>query len=353
MKKICSVLLAVYLITIPIYVYAENTDYSYLEDMSVKELRALRDAIDDLLGDEKSKELETEEESDERLESISSHIDTVYETFPLYDQSNKDANEYMYYFLIGLNSELDDFTSSSEKESWEICDEKGGYINYKKKEKSTLSGKQGYYHLIFNGDGDCAALEFTFIDVNLSTITSFAETWFSLSEEDSMGKVITYRPTSSSELIGGIQYKGVGVLSSEYVLDYEDRIHSIGMIAVYDNDKYYLPNEYKDADKKSENDHKKTFSEIINTYKNKVNFTISNDGNSIIYDSNPSDLSTYETNTITLKQLHKDLGLPDSLYEKLIRTRAIDGMQSDNYGDIYITWSYHPDNGLEVLYEKK
>lgn len=50
-KRWIALLTAVCLATAPVSVLAEETDYSYLEDMSVKELKALRDAINELLGD--------------------------------------------------------------------------------------------------------------------------------------------------------------------------------------------------------------------------------------------------------------------------------------------------------------
>ena len=54
MKKLLALLLTACLVAaIPISCFAEDTeDYSYLEDMSVKELKALREAINNILGDE-------------------------------------------------------------------------------------------------------------------------------------------------------------------------------------------------------------------------------------------------------------------------------------------------------------
>ncbi len=54
MKKIFALLISVCLFVIPVTAFAEEADYSYLEDMSVKELKALRDAINEILGDEDS-----------------------------------------------------------------------------------------------------------------------------------------------------------------------------------------------------------------------------------------------------------------------------------------------------------
>ena len=51
-KRLIALVTAVCLAVTPMSVLAEETDYSYLEDMSVKELKALREAINNLLGDE-------------------------------------------------------------------------------------------------------------------------------------------------------------------------------------------------------------------------------------------------------------------------------------------------------------
>ena len=52
MKKLTAILLAMCLAACPAACLAEETDYSYLEDMSVKELKALRNAIDNILSSE-------------------------------------------------------------------------------------------------------------------------------------------------------------------------------------------------------------------------------------------------------------------------------------------------------------
>lgn len=45
------------------------------------------------------------------------------------------------------------------------------------------------------------------------------------------------------------------------------------------------------------------------------------------------------------------LEIPSSVLEKMTSTRAIDGLQSQNCGIYTLTWNYHPDNGLRVIYE--
>ena len=66
-KRLIALLMAICLAGAPICTLAEETDYSYLEDMSVKELRALDAAIHELLGDGGSleeQEISTEDETE-------------------------------------------------------------------------------------------------------------------------------------------------------------------------------------------------------------------------------------------------------------------------------------------------
>ena len=51
-KRLIALMTVVCLAAVPVSVVAEETDYSYLEDMSVKELKELRDAINEILGDD-------------------------------------------------------------------------------------------------------------------------------------------------------------------------------------------------------------------------------------------------------------------------------------------------------------
>jgi hypothetical protein len=45
------------------------------------------------------------------------------------------------------------------------------------------------------------------------------------------------------------------------------------------------------------------------------------------------------------------LEMPDSVRAKMESTRALDGSQSADWDGIEATWSYHPDDGLDVILE--
>ncbi len=78
---------------------------------------------------------------------------------------------------------------------------------------------------------------------------------------------------------------------------------------------------------------------------------ISVDTNPYDYDNGDSRYNTAATNAI--KNIHKALGLPDSLYNDMLYTTWSMGKQKETFHEIGIevTWTYHPDKGLEVTYK--
>ena len=76
---------------------------------------------------------------------------------------------------------------------------------------------------------------------------------------------------------------------------------------------------------------------------------------SLTIDTNPDDseyYNIYEDDAISaIQAINLYLSLPASLLEKMSSTRALDGTQTQNCGKYTVTWNYHPDNGLKVIYE--
>lgn len=75
---------------------------------------------------------------------------------------------------------------------------------------------------------------------------------------------------------------------------------------------------------------------------------LSSDGLSIIVDS--EDENDYE-GLVDVITIIAQLGLPDSLFEEMISTTALMGKQVETYDDYEVSWSYHPDNGLDVIFK--
>ena len=80
---------------------------------------------------------------------------------------------------------------------------------------------------------------------------------------------------------------------------------------------------------------------------------LSNDGGSLSLDTNPNNIDDHVEYgaLLAIKLVNSALGLPDSLYDKMTTTRALDGRQSAKYGNVEVSWSYHPDQGMEIVYE--
>lgn len=74
--------------------------------------------------------------------------------------------------------------------------------------------------------------------------------------------------------------------------------------------------------------------------------SLSSDGLSLMIDSKDK----YDKNGLQdVYTVTKELGLPDSLIEDMEHTSALMGKQTQTCGDYEVSWSYHPDNGLDVL----
>jgi len=48
-----------------------------------------------------------------------------------------------------------------------------------------------------------------------------------------------------------------------------------------------------------------------------------------------------------------ELGIPVSVRVKMARTTALQGVQTDIWDGIEASWTYHPDNGLDVILTDK
>lgn len=82
---------------------------------------------------------------------------------------------------------------------------------------------------------------------------------------------------------------------------------------------------------------------------------ISSDGSFIYIDTNPSNKDDFSNEDAfnCIKDANSELGFNDALYYKMSITRASDGILNYNNDKINVSWTYHPNTGLEVLYYKK
>lgn len=54
-----------------------------------------------------------------------------------------------------------------------------------------------------------------------------------------------------------------------------------------------------------------------------------------------------------IKYANEELGFNGSVYSQMMNTTALMGRQSAETEKYKVSWTYHPDDGLEVTYEKK
>ena len=94
---------------------------------------------------------------------------------------------------------------------------------------------------------------------------------------------------------------------------------------------------------------------VYDKYCNPMWASITEDGTTLTIDTNPYDIEdeiSFEAIS-AIEAINKDLGLGDGVFEKMKTTRAMDGMQSITKKGYIVTWIYHPEKGLEVIYEKE
>ena len=86
-----------------------------------------------------------------------------------------------------------------------------------------------------------------------------------------------------------------------------------------------------------------------------ITVSVAEDGSYMTVDNNPLNMKSgsimfSDTGLNHVKLTNKALELPDWLYKVMVNTRAIDGRQKEIFEDVTVTWSYHPNQGLEVIY---
>ncbi|MEA4921039.1 MAG: Ig-like domain-containing protein [Clostridiaceae bacterium] len=95
---------------------------------------------------------------------------------------------------------------------------------------------------------------------------------------------------------------------------------------------------------------------IYNDYCTSSFASIASDSSYLAVDTNPKDKDDYYIDNeaySAIKSINEALGIPESVLNRMNRTRSLDGIQSYSTDEIEITWTYHPDKGLEVNYSLK
>ena len=65
-------------------------------------------------------------------------------------------------------------------------------------------------------------------------------------------------------------------------------------------------------------------------------------------------LPTHQANTLeAIQYANIELGFTDTLYTAMMETTSLMGLQTEENDKYKVSWTYHPDHGLEVTYKKK
>ena len=54
-----------------------------------------------------------------------------------------------------------------------------------------------------------------------------------------------------------------------------------------------------------------------------------------------------------IEYCNKELGFTEAVFQRMIETTSLMGRQTADSSRYTVSWTYHPDRGLEVMYEKK
>lgn len=99
----------------------------------------------------------------------------------------------------------------------------------------------------------------------------------------------------------------------------------------------------------------KNFNQLFGDIAAKKYITIAEDGTWMELDTNPSNKEDYfdmESYNM-ISTINERLGFDGYLFKEMGSTRSVDGRQSAECENYSVTWSYHPDKGLEAIYRMK
>lgn len=84
-----------------------------------------------------------------------------------------------------------------------------------------------------------------------------------------------------------------------------------------------------------------------------ADYAVYSDTEDYLYiDTNPHNIANHFESDAwdAIQEVNEALGLPDSVSDDMYSTTSRDGEQYEFFDDISIMWTYHPDEGLEVIY---
>ena len=97
----------------------------------------------------------------------------------------------------------------------------------------------------------------------------------------------------------------------------------------------------------------KDFNDMFYDIKSESWCDIGYDGTWMKLDTNPNNIddSFNSSAWAKIKSVLTQLGFPSSVAEEMNQTRALDGRQTATHGRYEVSWTYHPDSGLEAMFK--
>ena len=97
------------------------------------------------------------------------------------------------------------------------------------------------------------------------------------------------------------------------------------------------------------------FSSKFSEYEGEEWCEFGDDGSYMIIDTNPmdSDNGFVRNAWNAVEEINIELGFSESVFKKMGETRSLDGRQEEENDKYKVSWTYHPNDGLEVMYENK
>jgi hypothetical protein len=84
-----------------------------------------------------------------------------------------------------------------------------------------------------------------------------------------------------------------------------------------------------------------------------IDGAVGDDGSSLELDMEGEDYGSGELSFTNIACALEELDIPDSVMSKMDSTRSLDGRVTEDWNGIEANWTYHPDDGLDVILELK
>ena len=94
------------------------------------------------------------------------------------------------------------------------------------------------------------------------------------------------------------------------------------------------------------------FTKAYDTCAEPVGVSLSDEGKTISVDGAGNDDWTGATYG-SVVCIIREVGTPDYINTNIMSTRALDGRQTAEFDGIVVSYSYHPDSGLNLVFHKK